>query len=428
MSPQLVKAFIVRQRDQIREGGSLALKRKLGMLALLVCRFPLFLVELPCALLIVLLVRCIRPFCIVRFGGLNSGRIGHFAANTELYLCERDAGINVPKIAYFDFWYYLEAPCNEQLDRMWRRVLRISPQSLLKLTARINSLIPGECAHVIKNTYADRDVHNLLDRFPPHLTFLPDEEKHGEAGLRAMGIPAGAPFVCLTVRDSAYLRASVPWKSWDYHNYRDCNVQNYVLAAQELAKRGYYVIRMGAVVREAINVAAYPRIIDYATNGMRNDFMDVYLGAKCQFCISNGTGFDAVPNIFRRPIVFIDHVSLGSVHISSSRFLITTKRHWMKNERRFMTFREIFESGAGYFFNSDQYVNTGIDLIESTPEEIAAVVFEMESRLKGTWQAADEDEVLQRRFWKIFPKGELHGEIRSRIGAEFLRQNKEWLE
>ena len=93
-----------------------------------------------------------------------------------------------------------------------------------------------------------------------------------------------------------------------------------------------------------------------------------------------------------------------------------------------MTFREIVESGASHFCYSNQYEDMGIDLIESIPEEIAAVVLEMESRLKGTWQAADEDEVLQRRFWEMFPKGELHGEIRSRIGVEFLRQNKAWLE
>lgn len=91
-----------------------------------------------------------------------------------------------------------------------------------------------------------------------------------------------------------------------------------------------------------------------------------------------------------------------------------------------MTFREIFESGAGDFNFS--YEEAGIDLIESFPEEIAAVVLEMEARLKSTWQTTEEDEELQRRFWEIFPRSELHGEIRSRIGADFLRKNKVWLE
>jgi hypothetical protein len=56
------------------------------------------------------------------------------------------------------------------------------------------------------------------------------------------------------------------------------------------------------------------------------------------------------------------------------------------------------------------------------------VAVEMDERLKGTWQTNEEDEELQRLFWAIFPKSELHGEILSRIGAGFLRQNRELLE
>ena len=428
MNLRFITVFIARQRDHIREDGWPALRRKLIILFQIIIRLPLLLLELPFAFLIVLVVRLVRPFYVVRFGGLNSWRMGPFAAEIELYLCERDTGINAPKTNFVDVWYHLNPPCNKQLDLMWRRVLNIGPQHFLNLIVRINAFIPGGDIHRIgNNTQKDRDVRNLLDRTSPHLKFLLEEERRGQADLRALGIPPDMPFVCLIVRDSSYLKKSMPWKSWNYHDYRDCDIQNYILAAQELANRGYYVVRMGAVVKEAMNIV-HPMIIDYATNGVRNDFMDIYLGAKCSFCISNGTGFDAVPYIFRRPIVYVDHVPLGLFNTFSSKFLAITKKHWLRDEGRFMTFREIVESGASHFCYSNQYEDMGIDLIESIPEEIAAVVLEMESRLKGTWQAADEDEVLQRRFWEMFPKGELHGEIRSRIGVEFLRQNKAWLE
>ena len=39
---------------------------------------------------IVLLIRILRPVMLGRVGGLKSTRIGHFAANTEMYLCRRD--------------------------------------------------------------------------------------------------------------------------------------------------------------------------------------------------------------------------------------------------------------------------------------------------------------------------------------------------
>jgi hypothetical protein len=47
----------------------------------------------------------------------------------------------------------------------------------------------------------------------------------------------------------------------------------------------------------------------------------------------------------------------------------------------------------------------------------------MEARLDNLWSENKEDEKLQKRFWELFPRSELHGKIRSRIGAAFLRQN-----
>lgn len=388
-------------------------------------------VLLPLGLFLVLIIRMMGPWFLVRINILTSERLGHFAGNTELYLCEHDAGINTPEKPHIDLWYHNWPISNMQLARMFGRVLHVGPGWLLAPVSRMNSLIPGGDVHQIgENTQIDRDIHNLLDRSPPHLSFLPKEEERGEAGLRALGIPTGASFVCLSVRDGSYLKESIPWKSWDYHNYRDCNIQNFILAALELAKRGYYVIRMGAVVEEAMKVS-HPMIIDYAANGMRSDFMDIYLGARCAFCVSTVNGFDAVPNIFRRPIVYVDNVPLGVISTSGSKNLVTTRKHWLRGASRFMTFQEIFESGASHFYYSKKFKDMGIDLLESTPEEIAAAVVEMDSRLKGTWQTTAEDEALQRRFWEIFPNPlaeynsrPLHGEIRSRIGADFLRKNK----
>lgn len=419
--------FIKRQVKQLREGGWTELRRKLELVLRALARFPVLLIAFMPDLLVVLTVRLIRPVFLIRFQRLTNWRIGHFAANVELYLCELDAGINRPETNFLDIWYHPCKPCNRQLTRMWDRVLHIGPRWLLEPVIWINALIPGGSAHLITGPTANgHDVHNLLDRFPPHLAFLPEEERRGEEGLRALGIPEGAPFVCFHVRDSAYLSSQSPHLDWSRHDHRDCNVQNYVVAARKLVERGYYVIRMGAVVKEAMAVD-HPMIIDYATNGMRSDFMDIYLGAKCAFCVSNGSGFDSVPYIFRRPSVYVDMVPAAQVHTFSTMFLSVIKKHWSRKEGRFMTLREIFDSGAGDFLLSNQFDDAGIDLLESTPEEIAAVVLEMEERLRGSWKSTEEDERLQRQFWELFPNSESRGEIRSRIGADFLRLHRDCL-
>jgi hypothetical protein len=58
-------------------------------------------------LLSLFFIRTIRRFLLIRWGSLNSTRIGHFAANTELYFCEKDLGINVPKQKTIDFFLFL---------------------------------------------------------------------------------------------------------------------------------------------------------------------------------------------------------------------------------------------------------------------------------------------------------------------------------
>jgi putative glycosyltransferase (TIGR04372 family) len=421
-----------RHLADIKQGGSAVLFRKARRVFLIAAMLPGYIPAIP----LVLLVRAIRPWLLVRVGSLMSSRIGHFAANTELYLCEKDAGINRPEKKHIDIFYLGHQPiANRQLLVMWRRVLRIWPAWLLAPADRLNRLIPNCSQHVIgNNTQHDRDVHNLQDGSPPHLKFTQDEELRGEAGLRAMGIPSGAPFVCLTVRDSAYLASHFGGGDFNYHNYRDADINNFVLASEYLADRGYFVIRMGAKVSAPMG-CSHPKIIDYATNGMRSDFMDIYLGAKCIFAISTATGWDAVPVIFRRPICYVGILPVGYFMTFSSSTLLITKHHRHKESRKKLSLQDIFNFGLGYCMKTSDYENQNVELIDNTPAEILDVVVEMVERLTLAWQGRADDEILQQRFLEIYPSDSvdavagkpLHGEIRARVGSTYLQNNQDWL-
>jgi len=425
--------FIEKQIREIQQGGRTAFVRKICRCLLMLLRLPLYVIAIP----ILVIIRGIRPFLLIRLGGLISCRIGHFAANTELYLCERDAGINVPPERHLDLLYFALKPiCNQQLATMWKRILRIWPAWILGPIAEINRLIPGGKEHDIgHNTQNDRDVHNLLDRYPPHLQFTAEEIARGEAGLRRMGIPEGSAFVCLTVRDNAYLNHHFKIGDFSPQDYRDSDIQNYVLAAETLANLGYFVIRMGAKVNAPLK-SNHPKVIDYATNGMRTDFMDIYLGSKCFFAISTQTGWDAVPYIFRKPICYVNIVPIGYFMTFEKNVLSLSKRHYLKALKRELSLREIFTHGVGLSSFTSEYKTKGVELIENTPEEIRDIVIEMAERLNGTWHDHKDDEALQKRFWEIFPKEvvdvyqgrPLHGVIHARYGAAFLRNNRTWLQ
>ncbi|MBI5050403.1 MAG: TIGR04372 family glycosyltransferase [Nitrospirae bacterium] len=367
-----------------------------------------------------ILIRSIKPIKLIRFGNLRSNRIGHFALNTELYLCEKDNNMQSNNSIDVFFYDKNKGVCNYQLLKMWKRILRVNQIAALFYKY---DYLPGVEEHKIKTVKSERDIYGLMEKSKVHLYFTPDEEHVALKELKSMGIEKNDLYVCLAVRDSAYLKKKFPHKDFSYHNYRDNNIQNYILSAIELAKRGYFVIRMGAIVNEALNIN-HPQIIDYATNGCRTELLDIYLSANCHFFISTPIGLEVVPLVFRRPIVYTNVLPIEHATTWNSKALIIFKKHWLKKEKRFMTFREIIESGVGRYLRTEDYEKQGIELIENSPEEILDVILEMDERLKGNWETADEDEELQKRFWTLFKPSDLNKVIRARIGTKFLRQNK----
>ena len=93
-------SFINFQLQDIYKNGYNAIYKKLKKIPYLLFRSILILLSFP----IVLFIRIIKPFYCIRIGNLISSRIGHLAANTELYMCEKDSKINIPKYKnYIDF-------------------------------------------------------------------------------------------------------------------------------------------------------------------------------------------------------------------------------------------------------------------------------------------------------------------------------------
>lgn len=399
-------------------------------------RFSGFILGMLPALILLLIIRLISPWILIRIYHIWSPRIGHFAVNTELYVCAMRDGLTKPQRKYFDICFHGGIhKSNLQLAKMWDRTIRVWPKWLMEPVYFLNKLMPGGKQHLVDGFFnSGRDIYNLLEKYNPSLTFTIAEERRGEQILRSWGLEKDAKFVCLIVRDRAYLDKVLPYQDYGYHDYRDSDIHNYVLAAEFLTQMGYYVFRMGQVVNAHLKTDN-PRIFDYATNGMRDDFMDIYLGAKCSFCISTGTGYDGVPAIFRRPILFVNFLPLGYLETSRPDSICLTKGHYLSREKRYLSVREIFALNLGFSPYSDTYQEAGVTLTENTPKEIRDAAEEMISRLNATWQLQPQDEEMQKKFWETYPVNArgafmdlpLHGKIRTRYSAKFLQANPWWL-
>ena len=423
---------------QIKKGGVKVIAKKLRSSFYLLLQAPIYLISIP----LIITLHLIKPWYLIRWDELISSRIGHFAIEVELYFCERDAGINTPTQKHLDLFYMKKYVCNKQLEKMWRRNLIVLPDWLLRPLSRVNRFfclfISSFKEHEIAINDKDSNIHNLIDKLPAHISFTDKEELKGKEILKKFGLAKDAKFVCLHVRDAGYLNRHIKHEymgeRWQYHSYRNGDIDKYVLAAEELARRGYYVFRIGINVLKPLK-SSNPKVIDYANSDMRSDFMDIYLSAKCNFFISPGSGIDGISLIFRRPIAYIG--SLPFIHIgrSSKETLVLTKHHINKKTQQELTISEIFSTNVASAFETKEYELNNVELEENSPEEIRDLVIEMDERLSGRWKETKEDLLLQKKFWSIFEdriKGlnlqkPIDKKIKIGFGAKFLRENQNWI-
>ena len=172
---------------------------------------------------------------------------------------------------------------------------------------------------------------------------------------------------------------------------------------------------MGEIVEKPFPVQ-HERFIDYSLNG-RTEFGDLYLGAKCAFCLGTSCGFMAIPQVFDRPVGIVNFVPVE--YISTWVKGIAIWKHHMKDGKE-MTLKEITAAELSQTTFGHDFAKAGVELKDNTPQEILEVAIEMANISEGRGIES------QKEFWEDFPRGmvgdkPLHGEIKIRIGGEFLR-------
>ncbi len=166
--------------NQIKEGGILVFVKKVISSIYLILQIPIYILSIPT----VIIIRLIRPWFLIRWQELYSSRIGEFAATTELYCCERDAGINSPSQKYIDLFCLKKYVCNKQMEKMWRRSLIILPRwliiSLFRVNRFINIFVSGGIYHEVdhlsehmdKSLSSTHNIHNLLGQYQRILVLM----------------------------------------------------------------------------------------------------------------------------------------------------------------------------------------------------------------------------------------------------------------
>lgn len=380
---------------------------------------------------IVLIILALRPLVVLRFGVFQGDRIGALALSAKGCLLNYKR----PKTWWrmYDFLGMTGPVSNLQLARMLAR------QAPLLAGAWLWQFVDRACQFWTRGSVHHVAMYGSMNHWPQFQTsavmlhFTYSETEEGEKLLGLLGIPPNTPWVCIHNRDPKYLDTYLssvklaPGKSWSYHNYRDFNVKSLLLAAEDLASRGYYVVRMGASVEEPL-VSNSPRIIDYACTPYRGDLADIYLLSHCAAYLGSDSGIFTVPLVFGKP-TFLVNFPLAycpqMTYTTSDPFI--PKHLWHRETQRFLALREVFEKELLFAGDSQLYEEAGVDVVSNTAEEIRDLATELDERLNGTWQSQVQDERLQKLFWESFRQycpSEMMGGVPARIGSSFLRQHR----
>lgn len=366
------------------------------------------------------LLVALARLCGLKVGLLNHTRIGHLAANTEYWLRKQSLSPTSERRVFVSS----SAPANRQLQEMIKRRLPVVESSWLAAAlAAAKNRWPQSPVWIDLSSVGPNDWE-LWSKTRPQLSFADDDQRRGRELLASMGIPAGAPFVCFAMRDKAYLEGHRGAADWRYHDYRDGDIAHCKAAAEWLAGRGIFVLRLGAAVGKPFP-SAHPNIIDYASR-FRSDFGDIWLLGRCKFFLGDTAGLFWPPSILGRPTALMNVVPLTHLQpVRNDAALLMPKLY--RRGGKTLGWREVVAAGYEKFLRAEQYEKEGVELEQNSAEDILGMVREMNARLDGSWTAGSDDDALQKRFWDCFPEGHAARGCPARVPADFLRRHKELL-
>ncbi len=370
------------------------------------------------------------PFAIARVKFLTGGRLltrfGHTALEPALYVMTGLLGLRpnytgvllVPP----------QAIVNWSLLQYWRPYFKIVSHPVLMWFLRplerhplltYNTYyvrFPGR-RHVAIDPaiYPIQTQYETIYGGKPLLTLSHSDSERGWRCLEDLGIPRGAWFVCLHVREAGYLG--------DYDRpIRNSDVMTYLLAVEAIVQRGGWVIRMGNPTMKPLPFL--DQVIDYAHSDVRSQWMDVFCLSTCKFYLGSNSGPSEVSFVFGVPCTNAN-VAPMKHGMCSSRELFIPKLYWAESEARYLTFAEVLRSPLRDAYYQQDFESAGVVLINNTQEEIRDLVVERLDRLDGTTHYTLEDQQLQEYYQSLLATDLLY-QTSSCVGRDFLRKYK-WL-
>lgn len=381
---------------------------------------------------VLIIVYVFRPLIFIRWFPYDTGsRIGTLIPSIESFYLKKKNN-NKLEIELF----CSENFCNDFLNLKYKRKKIIFTRPLIvKLLSKTNNFFikyfKYQNNHEINKNeiykrinYEDYSKKNFL------LSINLNDDEKGKNFLKQLGLHIKSKIICLIIRDESYLKKNFPNSNWDYHSYRNSNIENYIDSINFLLKKGYIVFRMGKISEKKINVK-HKNFFDYSNSNYRSDFLDIWLLKRCDLCISTSSGLDEVARLFCKPTIIVNFVNFYSFNSFSQ--TITYPKILKKNGKNLETVD--YFNLKNVFGKSEDFKKNNIEIKEYNKNELLEIFKEAIQIFENQWKFRNQEDILyQNIFWQRFKENRKQDKLladhhryinkKSIIGPYFLKKMK----
>ena len=257
--------------------------------------------------------------------------------------------------------------------------------------------------HLVPTYSYGYDLYNLIYTNNISLKFSKKDILKGESILEKINISKNDKIVTFFIRDNTY-NSIIFNENNNYHDYRDCNIEDYQSTANYLASQGYKIIRMGRHTKQKILVDN--KIFDYSFSNIKSDFLDLFISSKANFFLTTNTGMETFStHVCKKTGVFsnfLPYVNLNFYKWAPYSILLPKK---IAKNGQLLSLEEIFSSSLCGYINTEDYINEGLEIIDNSPDEILEATKEfIEYQNNKLNFIKGKDLELQNIFWDIYNK------------------------
>ncbi len=226
----------------------------------------------------------------------------------------------------------------------------------------------------------------------PLLQLSEQHRTEGQRKLQEMGLPAGAWYVGLHIREGGFYGDG----TGTIGEHRSADVKDYLEAIDEVTSRGGWVIRLGDASMTPL--PSMPNVIDYAHCAAKSADMDLFFLATSRLIIGTTSGLSTVAMSFGTAMLLVNCIS-NDWQIWTAQTDFTVKQVYDLGQRRYLSLTETYQQPfQGRLINHALLTRHGYAIHPNSAADTRAAVRDKLDTVLGIAAPVPEDDPLMRRY------------------------------